>query len=266
MNEETAEQHAFRVPAAIQAGHYEVRLANTDDEVFEAQQLRYRVMYAEKGGHPDLEKVRRQADVDEWDPVGHHIVVVDTRADNTPILGTLRLVSNYRLHADQHFYTEQAFNLTGLRNRYDSILELGRFCIADGARQGAILMLIWKYAMQFIVDNRIDVMMGCASFSGMNVSDHIDVLSYLYHHNLAPEPVRPEPIVEHVRIADIMAHDVDFESAAREVPTLLRGYLKLGARVSDAAIVDPVFNSTFICIYVDASDMLGENTVLVTAR
>ncbi|MAW27668.1 MAG: hypothetical protein CMP98_02560 [Gammaproteobacteria bacterium] len=266
MSEETANQQAFIIPAPIRAGRYEARLADTADEVYEAQKLRYRVMYAEKGGRPDLSKVRRQADIDEWDPVGHHIVVMDTRVDHSTVMGTLRLVSNFRLAQDQRFYSERAFDLSGLRGHYSSILELGRFCIADGARQGAILMLIWKYAMQFIVDNRIEVMVGCASFPGTDVDDHIDVLSYLYHNNVAPESVRPRPVVDHVRIDDIKADDVDFESAAREVPTLLRGYLKLGARVSDAAIVDPVFNSTFLCIYVDASEMLAENTVLVTAR
>lgn len=266
MNQETANKSGFQVPAAIRAGRYEVRLANTAEEILEGQQLRYRVMYAEKGGRPDLDKVRRQADIDEWDPVGHHIIVSDTRGEGSPIMGTLRLVSNFRLAQDQRFYTEQAFDLTGLRKHYRSVLELGRFCIDNGARQGVILMLIWKYAMQFIVDNRVEVMMGCASFPGMNVNDHVEVLSYLYHHNLAPEPIRPRPVVDHVRIEDIKADNVDFESAAREVPTLLRGYLKLGARVSDAAVVDPVFNSTFLCIYVDASDMLAENTVLVTSR
>ena len=114
MSEETANQQAFIIPAPIRAGRYEVRLADTADEVYEAQKLRYRVMYAEKGGRPDLSKERRQADIDEWDPVGHHIVVMDTRVDHRTVMGTLRLVSNFRLALDQRFYTERAFDLSGL--------------------------------------------------------------------------------------------------------------------------------------------------------
>jgi len=47
------------------------------------------------------------------------------------------------------------------------------------------------------------------------------------------------------------------------VPTLLRGYLKIGARISDHAIIDPVFNTTFVAIYVDAAEMFGMNHALV---
>jgi len=48
-----------------------------------------------------------------------------------------------------------------------------------------------------------------------------------------------------------------------KVPTLLRGYLKLGAKVSDCAIIDPDFNTTFLCIYVDAENMRSLDHVLV---
>ena len=48
------------------------------------------------------------------------------------------------------------------------------------------------------------------------------------------------------------------------MPTLLRGYLKIGARISDHAIIDPVFNTTFVAIYVDAAEMFGMNHALVT--
>jgi hypothetical protein len=42
--------------------------------------------------------------------------------------------------------------------------------------------------------------------------------------------------------------------------------LKLGARVSDAAIIDEVFNTSFLCIYVDAAAMMAESTPLVSAK
>ena len=48
-----------------------------------------------------------------------------------------------------------------------------------------------------------------------------------------------------------------------KVPTMLRGYLKIGARVSEHAIIDPVFNTTFVAIYVDANEMFGTNHALV---
>jgi len=246
------------------AGPYSVRLAESGEEIEAAQRLRYEVMYGEWGGKPDPAKVASRSDADEWDPLAYHIIVTDGRADGR-VVGTLRLVSNLCLEPGQRFYTEAAFDLSKLRDRYGKILELTRFCIDPDGRHGVILMLIWKFAMQFIAETRTEVMMGCASFTGMDAVVHGDVLHHLQREYLAPEDLRPSPVVDNfVRIDDLPVGDA--EGAERKIPTLLRGYLKLGARVSDTAIIDPVFNSTFICIYVDAASMAGEDTVLVTAR
>jgi L-ornithine Nalpha-acyltransferase len=250
----------------IVAGRYEVKLASSAREILLAQKLRYQVMYQEKGGRPDLVKAKMKADIDEWDASAQHIIVLDRKGKTLKVVGTLRLVSNLTLKEGQRFYTEAAFDLSKLRNHYPCMLELGRFCIDQTGRNGAILLLIWKFAMQFIVTNRIDVMLGCASFPGTDIQSHREVFTYLYNNNLAPEALMPEPIKDYVEIENILINDVDFDVAARDVPTLLRGYLKLGARTSSAAIIDPVFNTTFLCIYVDASSMISKNTTLVTAK
>ncbi len=51
--------------------------------------------------------------------------------------------------------------------------------------------------------------------------------------------------------------------AKKAIPTLLRGYLKLGAKISDAAIIDPVFNSVYVAIYVETKNMLQQNPKLL---
>ena len=120
--------------------------------------------------------------------------------------------------------------------------------------------------MKFIIDNQYELMIGCASFHDMDINKHTAILSYLHKHNLAPPQLRSEPVVDnhvHLDTLDIDENEVDWEAAKSAVPTLLRGYLKLGARISDCAIIDPVFNSVFVCIYVDAADMLRGNHTLV---
>lgn len=247
----------------FQAGHYSVRFATDPAQVAEAQALRYRVFYQENQGQPTAEMSELRREVDEWDEVAYHIIVTDRNADDA-VVGTLRLVSNLRLHEGQLFYTEKAFNLDRLRNRYQRILELSRYCIEPGGRSGTILMLIWKYAMKFIMDHNYQLMLGCASFPGTDVTQHKDILTYLYRHNLAPTELMPQPIVANaVAIDRLNRESAQWDDAKKAVPTLLRGYLKLGAKISDAAIIDPQFNTVFVCIYVDANEMLQDSHTLV---
>ena len=250
------------------AGRYQVKFAANAAEIAAAQALRYRVFYQENQAVPTPEMVACEQEIDEWDAVAYHVIVLDNKAEQQPaVVGTLRLTSNERLRPGQKFYTEDAFDLNKLKGHYRRVLELSRYCIHSEGRSGTILMLIWKFAMQFIVEHGYDVMFGCASFQGTEVDQHKDILSYLYQHNLAPDHLMPTPVIEnHVSITGLEIDNAEWDNAKHSVPTLLRGYLKLGAKISDTAIVDHHFNTTFVCIYVDAADMIANNSTLVTAQ
>jgi len=253
------------IQPATKAGPYEVRFAKNEAEVHAAQALRYRVFYKEKQGNPSIEMIEAERDIDQWDDAGFHIIVIDTRSEQQPkVVGTLRLFLNECLKVDQHFYTEEKFDLTKLHNFYGRSLELSRFCIDPDGRGGVILMLIWKYAMSFLQDNEIDVMFGCASFSGTDVEKHSPILNYLYQHHLAPESLRPHPKVkDYIDLNEMYKPNAAWSEAQKSVPTLLRGYLKLGAKISDAAIIDHAFNTVYVSIYVETKNMLQQNPNLV---
>ena len=248
---------------SMSAGHYAVRMAETAAEVEAAQKLRYEVLFKESGGHVTREMLNTGREEDEWDEIAYHVVVLDT-ANNDEVVGTVRLVSNSNLADQQRFYTEHAFDISGLREAYPSIMELSRACVSPEGRGGAILMLIWKFTMQFIDQHGYDVLFGCASFKGTDYTEHTEILSYLYHNNLAEPQLMPKPLesVNSVAIEDFQVTPGKGEARGK-VPTLLRGYLKIGAKISDHAIIDPVFNTTFVAIYVDARKMFATNHLLV---
>ncbi|ODS24611.1 hypothetical protein AB835_02465 [Candidatus Endobugula sertula] len=254
------------MPPATHAGRYTVRFAKDIQEVQAAQALRYRVFYKEMQGQPTEIIKAEQLDMDQWDEAGFHIIVLDSRALQQPaVVGTLRLFYSECLESGQDFYTGKAFDLSLLKSHYSHALELSRFCVDSNGRGGVILMLIWKYAMSFIQDNHIPVMLGCASFSGTDETQHLPILNYLYEHHLAPEALRPKPKgAGYVDLAAFYEPNTAWEEAQKSIPTLLRGYLKLGAKISDAAIIDHVFNTVFIAIYVETRHMLEENPSLVT--
>ncbi len=248
---------------SMSAGRYDVRLAQTEDEIRSAQKLRYEVLFRESGGKITPEMLNTEREEDEWDEVAYHVVVVDSKADDK-VVGALRLVSSEALHDGQDFYTEHAFDLTGLRNNYGKILELSRACVSPEGRGGAILMLIWKFTMQFIEHNGYEVLFGCASFKGTDYTKHTEILSYLYDKHLASKQLMPipKPAVKSIDIAEFRQQPGKGKERGK-VPTMLRGYLKIGARISEHAIIDPVFNTTFVAIYVDAKEMFNTNHALV---
>ena len=249
---------------SIQAGRLEVRFAASADELSAAQELRYKTLYIEAGGAPSEDMQRIGREQDEWDEIGIHVIVLDHSKDKNPVVGTLRLVSSLALMDGQGFYTEKAFDLKNLRSRYKKILELSRFCIDPEGRNGSILMLIWKFTLQFIVAEKFELMLGCASFQGKNVQQHRSILSYLYQNNLAPPECQSPPVTaSHVKIEQLLQGQTDWADAKQAVPTLLRGYLKVGAKITDTAIIDPIFNTVFVGIYVDAHDMVVQNHTLI---
>lgn len=249
---------------SIRAGRFEVRFANSTEELHGAQALRYRTLFVEQGGRVTEDMLATGREQDALDDIAHHVIVIDKEQPDQPVVGTLRLLSSEALSGKQRFYTEQAYNIECLKARYSRLLELSRFCIDPGGRSGAILKLIWKFTLQFIIEERFDLMLGCASFPGTNVGKHQAIMSYLHANNLAPEELRVSATVSNsVSIESFLSADADWRDAKRSVPTLLRGYLKMGAKITDTVIVDPVFNTVFVGIYVDARDMVMQNNGLV---
>ncbi|MFT6407741.1 MAG: putative hemolysin [Arenicella sp.] len=251
------------IASSVSAGRYSVRLASSEKEIQAAQKLRYEVLFKESGGRITREMLNTEREEDEWDHVAYHVVVIDSSIGNQ-VVGTVRLVSNWALEEGQSFYTEHAFDISGLKSHYSRILELSRACVSPEGRGGAILMLIWKFTMQFIEQNGYQVLFGCASFKGIDYQEHTEILSYLYDKHLASEELMPraKSEVESVAIKDFSKTPGKGKERGK-VPTMLRAYLKIGARISDHAIIDPTFNTTFVAIYVDATEMFGINHALV---
>ena len=180
------------IAGSMSAGRYDVRLAETEQEIHVAQKLRYEVLFKESGGRITKEMLNSEREEDEWDAIAYHVVVLDTRNDDK-VVGTVRLVSSEALQDEQSFYTEHAFNLDSLLNHYSKIVELSRACVSPEGRGGAILMLMWKFTMQFVEQNNFQALFGCASFAGTDHTQHTEILSYLYAKHLASEELMPQP-------------------------------------------------------------------------
>jgi putative hemolysin len=245
------------------AGALEVRLAETDAEVEQAQRLRYHVFYEEMAAVPSPEMREARRDFDKFDAVCDHLLVVDRAAhdeDGQPlVVGTYRLTRDVDAARAGGFYTSGEFDLSRMLKAFEGqkLLELGRSCVLKTYRNRTTTMqLLWKGLMAYVARFDIDLMFGCASFAGTDPDAMAMALSYLHHYAEMPEDVkvsaRPELYVSMNRIPK---DRIDQKEGMRALPPLLKGYLRAGCRIGDGAVIDRQFSTTDVFIYFPLSGL-----------
>lgn len=229
----------------------EVRLADSDEEIKASQRLRYTVFYEEFGAKPTEEMRKEKRDMDEYDAISDHLIVLDQDlpAGTDQIVGTYRLLR--REIAEQHgqFYTSSEYNIQPLLDNEPNLLELGRSCVLPDYRSRPILQKLWQGIAHYVADHNIGLMFGCASLHGTDIDTLSEQLAYLYHYHLASDKMRPKAVED--RYVDMNLHekeDLDAKAVFNSFPPLIKGYLRLGAGIGDGAVIDHQFNTTDVCI------------------
>ena len=102
-------------PVLAVSGALEVRLAETELEVEQAQRLRYSVFYEEMSAVPSPAMRDLRRDFDKYDEVCDHLLVVDRDAhdeDGQPlVVGTYRLTREQDAARAGGFYTASEYDL-----------------------------------------------------------------------------------------------------------------------------------------------------------
>jgi L-ornithine Nalpha-acyltransferase len=242
----------------INFSNFEVRLATSSREIEAATALRYRVFYEEMMATPNPEMSARRLDVDEFDCICDHLLVIDLEAD-TPfpsVVGTYRLLRRDKVSRRQRFYTEQEYDLTPLLHYPGEIVELGRSCVDVAYRNRGVMQLLWRGLATYVIQHDIDVMFGCASFPGTAPEDLASSLSYLHYYHLAPKVLQPRAHHHRYIKMDRMPRSViDASSALGALPPLIKGYLRVGGVVGDGAVIDRQFNTTDVCMIVKTDNL-----------
>jgi putative hemolysin len=238
-------------------GSLEVRLAQTAAEVRQAQKLRYRVFYQEGAAIPNPAQLFARRDVDAYDAICDHLLVLDHAArDNLPpnrpaVVGTYRLLRQAMAEEYGGFYTAGEFDIGALiaRHSHRQFLELGRSCVLAPYRNKRTVELLWHGIWAYVLQNGSDVMIGCASLDGTEPRRLALPLSFLHHYARAPEDWRARALPErYVEMNRLSKEAIDPKEALRLLPPLIKGYLRLGATIGDGAAVDREFGTTDVLI------------------
>ena len=245
-------------PILATSGALEVRLAETDHEVEQAQRLRYQVFYEEMTAIPSPQMRETRRDFDKYDAVCDHLLVVDRDAldaEGQPlVVGTYRLTREKDAARAGGFYTSGEYDLSRMLAGLSpdtKYLELGRSCILKSyrARPGT-MQLLWKGLMAYVARFDIDLMFGCASLAGTDIEQLALPLSYLHHFHAMPENLRvraqPDLFVDMNRVPK---DAIDEREGIRSLPPMLKGYVRAGCCIGEGAVVDRQFGTTDVFIY-----------------
>lgn len=235
-------------------GKMEVRLARNEAEVAAAQEVRYRVFHEELGALASAADARDRRDADRFDEVCDHLLVVDTSLqgpEHQRIVGTYRLLRQECAVAAGGFYSSEEFELETLVARHPSIrfLELGRSCVLPAYRSRRTIEALWQGIWAYVNHYGIGAMIGCASFHGVVPAAHAQALSFLAHNCSAEGDW-------HVAAVRSRFHDMDLtppeainaRAAFAAMPPLIKGYLRLGARIGEGCVIDYAFGTTDVFI------------------
>jgi len=235
-------------------GSLEVRLARNPAEIAAAQEVRYRVFYDELGARQDGFDGIEGRDADRFDDVCDHLLVFDSSLpgpDHRRIVGTYRLLRQEVAADAGGFYSQDEFDLTTLMARHSELrfVELGRSCVLPEYRAKRTIEVLWQGIWSYVSHHRIDVMTGCASFQGADPAIHAQSLSFLGYNCRADSEWDARAVPERYHRMDLVAQDaLDLRSALYAVPPLIKGYLRIGARIGDGCVVDHQFDTVDVLI------------------
>ena len=219
---------------------YSLLLSTDPAQVEAAQRLRYDVFSSEPGFA--LTRQDTGLDVDRFDEHCDHLLV---REDNSgELVGCYRMLSPAGAVAAGGLYTATEFDIEALDSLRPSLVEMGRAVVHRDHRNGAVVLLMWAGILAYLDRCGYDYVTGCVSVpvagDGEPPGTQIrGVRDFVMRRHAAPANCRVHP--HRPVIIDGRPLDEISPPARPVIPPLMRGYLRLGARICG----EPAYDADF---------------------
>jgi putative hemolysin len=149
------------------------------------------------------------------------------------------------------FYSASEFDIAPLLARHSAkrFLELGRSCVHKDWRAKRVLELMWRGIWTYVRHHRVDVMIGCASLPGADPAPHAATLAWLGASASAQDEWATRALPSRRIVIDpAEAIELETRRAMGKLPPLLKGYIRIGARIGAEAVSDRQFGTTDVFI------------------
>jgi putative hemolysin len=231
-----------KINISIDFGPYQLKTATSYEEIIESFRLRHEVFFQE------FQDIKGSGlDVDRFDYHFDHLIIV--HKESNKIVGTYRLSCS---EFSKLSYTKQEFDLGEIYKLKGPHIELGRACIHKDHRRGAVISLLWRGIAEYMNISGANVLFGCSSLKINDPRESALVYAYLINQGSVVTSHFASP-TKKFQMPDFDAwfayfktglSDVQNREAEELIPSLLKSYLKLGAKVAS----EPALDRDFDCV------------------
>lgn len=259
INQNTDDRGSQKLPSILgELGTLSTRLAQDDAELKKAQRVRYEVFCEEFSAREKI-KSNNNLEQEQHDLICDHLLVLENSNPSQPIIvGTQRFFVKSACDTHLKFRSQTEFDLEALAAKHPEkrFMELGRSCILNNYRSKRTMELMWHGTWSYAVQNKIDVMTGCASFYAKSVSEIDTALGFLST-LVSKDPIwQVAPTVTNATsIKQFEPLIKDPKKAIRSLPPLIKGYLRLGAFFSDSVVIDEDFGTIDIAVILPVANI-----------
>ena len=221
-----------------------------DPIVSKSKELRYKSFFKDNKN--------QTKDSDKFDNYCDHLVVIDKSVSDNYVVGSYRLLLKPKNKGRISFYSESEFNIDSLlKNQQLSLMEAGRSCVHKDYRDGRIIKLLWRGLASYILQNKVDLIFGCASFPSSNSELFAKELSYLNLNHRPPKKFSCHPIEKlRANYKICYGNEYDNKEIFRSLPPLIKAYIRAGAWIGEGAVCDYTFNTTDVLVVLNSKNII----------
>ena len=180
-------------------------------------------------------------DIDYYDRTCDHLIIKDRKSN--------RLVGTYRLRSSKftnRFYSQTEFDLGKILELDGHKMELGRACIHPDFRTGATIQLLWRGIAAYALATDSRYCFGCSSVKGtdpnaMKLYNQYFSLQGVLSQNYEVKPMQNgvwDGVMDQEAAKNLRMDPNEIRNIRRSLPNLLTVYLRFGAKILGAPVVD----------------------------
>ncbi len=199
----------------------------------------------------------RQLDVDEFDEACDHLIVRDLKSGD--VVGTYRLMRGAQARRHIGFYSEKEFDLSRVKKLDGELMELGRSCARKDFRDRALIPIMWEAIAEQVRTYNVRFLFGCGSLYTTDSAEVSAMFAVLRNKYYAPEAYRVDP-VDSCKFSALSDNPpiADEQALFQKLPSLIKGYLRIGALVCGPPALDREFGTADFFLLLDFGTLKGE--------